>query len=200
MIGTALMILVIGGQRTSEQADYMPWDITVLEDGSVQAFGITLNKTQIQDANQILSSFPETRLINDLNNKPLLVAYYDEVAMSGLMAEFELEYNLEQEKLLALEKQANYIPEQEYALLPEAIEMELLNTTVARLSYMPLIDYDIDIILQRFGQPGRESQITEFLQLLEYSDLGLSIYINSAGQDKFVYTPVNRSQPSTPGN
>ncbi|MCW9013209.1 MAG: hypothetical protein OQL06_05455 [Gammaproteobacteria bacterium] len=190
MIGTALMILVIGGEQSTKKSDYMPWNVSVARNGSISAFGITLNKTPIQDANQILASFPETRLISSATQPAQLIAFYSDVNMAGLMAEFELEYKLSKEKLAELQQTAEAVPGQDYFHLSNSVEMELLNTAVSRLTYKPLIDYDMDIILQRFGQPDSEYKISETTQALEYANLGLSIYINSAGQDMFVYSPI----------
>lgn len=190
MIGTALMILVIGGQRSVNQMDYLPWDVDVLDNGATRVFGITLNKTRIQDANQILSSFPETRLIAEIPEAPQLVAYYDDINIGGFTAEIELEYKLPRERLQQLGQRAIPVAEKNYFRLEEATELELLGSTVSNLTYKPVIDYEIDMILQRFGPPERENKITEFLYTLEYPDLGLVIYINEEGQDSFVYSPV----------
>ncbi|HED35773.1 MAG TPA: hypothetical protein ENJ08_16390 [Gammaproteobacteria bacterium] len=68
MIGSAMMIAVIGQRQPVNSLDYMPWKIDILQNGSTRVLGITLGKTTIQEANQIFASFAQTRLIR--NNAP----------------------------------------------------------------------------------------------------------------------------------
>ncbi len=65
MIGTAMMIAVIGQRKPVNSLDYMPWEVDLLKNGSTRVLGITLGKTTIQEANQIFASFAQTRLIRN---------------------------------------------------------------------------------------------------------------------------------------
>ena len=75
MIGTALLILVIGGNPTEDQPAYTPWNISILDNNKIRVFGVTLGKTTIQDANQIFANFPETRLIDNNGKLQLLFCH-----------------------------------------------------------------------------------------------------------------------------
>jgi len=57
MIGTAMVITVIGQHDPANQLNSQPWEVATLENGSLRVFGITLEKTSIQEANQILADF-----------------------------------------------------------------------------------------------------------------------------------------------
>ena len=190
MIGTALMIAVIGGQRESRVTGHMPWEVNVLDDGKVRAFGITLGKTQIQDANQILASFPEVRLVSDENNQYKLMAIYDDLNIGGFIAKLELQYELDEQQLAELQTRATAIADTNYYKLASETEMGLLTHKVTALVYKPSIDYDMDMILQRFGQPDEELKINDHLQKWSYQDQGLDILINSQGLDEFHYHPI----------
>ncbi|VAW69970.1 hypothetical protein MNBD_GAMMA10-1344 [hydrothermal vent metagenome] len=65
MIGTAMMIAVIGQRKPLNSLDYMPWEVDLLKNGSTRVLGITLGKTTIQEANQIFASFAQSRLIRN---------------------------------------------------------------------------------------------------------------------------------------
>jgi len=154
MVGTALLIAVIGGEHRSAMPGYMPWEVKVLNNGNIRVFGITLNKTRIQEANQILSSFPETRLINNQNNKPALYAVYDQLNLGGLIVQLELQYDVDDETLQQLTSRASTAAEDNYATLPDQLELELLDARVRAIRYIPEIDYSDELILQHFGQPA----------------------------------------------
>jgi len=187
MIGSALLILVIGGNPTQDHPAYTPWNINVLDNNKIRVFGVTLGKTTIQDANQIYARFPETRLI-DNNGKLQLLAIYRQLQFGGLVADIELNYDLDNTTLQKLKDSAFLDPKTEHLNLPENVEISLLNTVIANLIYKPSIDYEIDIILQRFGTPESEQKMSGNLTLWTYPKSGLEIIINDAGPDTFIYS------------
>ena len=196
MIATALMIAVIGGKRNASHMEHLPWQIDTLKNGKTRVFGITLEKTSIQDANQILSSFPETQLHYTDEQTSRLVAVYDELNISGLMAQIELVYDLDYAQLTELNQLAIPVAGKTYAKLPEEKEMALLDTVASKLIYKPAINYQADEIHQRFGAPDQEIPLNDNTSLWLYPDLGLQIKLGKTGQDEFIYSPVQPVQPA----
>jgi hypothetical protein len=196
MVGTALLIAVIGGEHRSALPGYMPWEVKVLDNGNIRVFGINLNRTRIQEANQILSSFPETRLQTDQNNQPALFAVYDQLNMGGLIVRLELQYDVDEETLGQLAARATDSDEGHDATLPDQLEMELLDARVKAIRYLPEIDYDMDMVLQRFGQPAELQSLSDRLQWLRYPDMGLDILLDRAGPEIFSYRAIEK--PAAP--
>jgi len=189
MIGTALMIAVIGDKDVEQSADAMPWNIQVLDNGATRIMGITLSKTNIQDAHQIFSHFSETRLFTR-DDKSELLAHFDEFNMAGLLAEIDLVYDISETHLEKVRRQATNTRHNEYQLVRESMLMDLLTTPVKQLIYKPFIDYDSDIITQRFGPATDHETVSETVEKLSYPAIGLVIYLNSDGTDKFVYSLI----------
>ena len=192
MIGTALMIAVIGNKDAEQSADAMPWNIQLLDNGSSRIMGITLGKTNIQDAHQIFAHFSETRLFTT-NDKTELLAHFDEFSMAGLLAEIDLVYDISESLLDKVRQQATDTRHGEYQLVRESMLMDLLTSPVKQLIYKPFIDYDSSIISQRFGQPADHESINETVEKLSYPTLGLVIYLNSDGPDKFIYSLIDKT-------
>jgi hypothetical protein len=196
MIGTALMIAVIGGKRPPGLPGYLPWEVKVLANGNTRIFGITLNKTRIQDANQILSSFPRTRFVED-PEEPGLYAVYDQLNLGGFLARLELQYDLDEDTLLPQAIDTNVDRDSaSYDHLPEQVQLALLDSRVKRIRYIPAVDYTPDLILQHFGQADETSSINDHIQRWVYRRMGLSIRMDKQGPEIFSYTPVNSEQPS----
>lgn len=196
MIGTALMIMVIGDSSDSEQTMQMPWDIDIQANGTSRVFGIALGKTQLQDANQILAQYPETHLLPARDNMPVrLVSVYDELNTGGLLATIELEYALEQAILAQFEKSALTVADQPYLQLSDDQQMQLLSATIKTLTYKPAIDYELDVILQRFGPASEQVQVNDTTQRWRYPELGLEIVVDSAGPDSFIYQAIEATAP-----
>jgi len=205
MIGTAMMIAVIGQHEPTTQLDTMPWEVDRLENGSLRVFGLTLGKTSIQDANQIFASFAKTRfqVSTDSNHYQTyqLIAIYDDLIIGGLVAQIKLNYLIESSQLQniyrSLKKSQTDNNDTEalkegidlYAVSKE-IEIKQLNKPVSSITYTPSIDYDLDSIRQYFGPAAEEKQINEDLQLWSYPEMGLKIYISQSKPDHFIYTPL----------
>ena len=205
MIGTAMMIAVIGRHEPATQLDTMPWEVDRLENGSLRVFGLTLGKTSIQDANQIFASFAKTRLqvSTDSNHYQSyqLVAIYDDLIIGGLIAQIKLNYLIDSSKLQDIYRsvkasQAENIATEaleegiELYSISKEVEIKQLNKPVSSISYIPSIDYDLDSIRQYFGPASEEKQVDEDLQLWNYPEMGLKIYISKSKPDQFVYSPL----------
>lgn len=182
----------MGDKNFNKHSDLMPWNIDITKNGNIRIFNITLGKTRIQDANHILASFAETLLVKN-NNDIKLIAVYNELNMGGLIAEIELLYDLDKEKLLELEKVALQDNASNSMHLPKDIEMNLLTTVISGLTYRPAVDFDIDIILQRFGLPAIEDKISDNIEHWQYPDLGLKIIIDKQGLDQFIYSSIKNN-------
>ena len=211
MIGTAMMIAVIGQHEPTTQLDTMPWEVDQLDNGSLRVFGLTLDKTSIQDANQIFASFAETRLqvTTDTSGQQAyqLIAFYDELIIGGLIAKIKLNYQIEPNDLKVIylslntsesDKQHPVIPIKGVELysVSQKVEMEHLNKPVSSITYIPSVDYDQESIRQNFGPATVEKEINDDLQLWSYPEMGLEIYISKSRPDQYIYAPIKqKSQP-----
>ncbi|VAW64717.1 hypothetical protein MNBD_GAMMA09-1020 [hydrothermal vent metagenome] len=211
MIGTAMMITVISQHKSVNNLDYMPWEVDRLENGSIRVFAITLGKTTIQEANQIFASFAQTRLIqNDsIADRPAyqLIARYNDLSIGGLIAEVQLQYQLDEAQLLALLKNLEISDSSEFKKAPDEnikeykidqqTEMSYLSTPIAGITYIPFIDYGKETIRQRFGLATKELTINKNEEQWLYPELDLKIFIYADRPDRFVYyRPKNRNDAS----
>jgi len=197
MIGTAMMIAVIGQHEPANRLETMPWEVDQLDNGSLRVFGLTLGKTSIQEANQIFASFGKTQFGIDTADNGLqtyqLITVYDDLSFGGLIAKLKLGYQIEPEKLLSIYKSLNSPPTKpgvEFYPVDKTIELEYLNSAISSITYIPSLDYDLDTIRQNFGQASSENTINDEIQLWNYPQLGLTIHIHSTKSDEFVYAPL----------
>jgi len=201
MIGTAMMIAVIGQHEPTTQLDTMPWEVDRLENGSLRAFGITLGKTSIQEANQIFASFGKTQLQvttdNDEYQTYQLIASYDGLIIGGLIAQIQLTYQIEQNELQSVyhsvdNSQVSQKDNQEIQLysVSNKIEMDYLSTPISAITYIPSIDYGLETIQQNFGPATEEMKLSEEEKVLNYPEMGLKIYVHKNKPDQFVYAPL----------
>lgn len=196
-----MMIAVIGQHTPKVQLDYMPWEIDILQSGTSRAFGITLGKTTIQEANQIFANFAETRLLSQKSDtgvlKHRLIARYNELTIGGLIAELQLDYKVAQNTLAEIYQSlneasttANTLASNQYHAIDKETEMNFLNTVVERITYIPSVDFGEEVIRQRFGQAAKETVIDENTQRWSYPQLGLDIILQRNKPDEFIYSSL----------
>jgi len=200
MIGTAMMIAVIGQKESTVDLDYVPWEVDQLENGSIRVFGLTLGKTTIQDANQIFASFADTRLVStqleDGTQILQLIAFYENLTIGGLVAEIQLTCQLDRESLQEIYNKLTPLDEIDktqpvvFYKIDKETEIKHLSTAASSITYIPSIDYDQETIRQRFGLPSEEIKINDTEEQWTYPDLGLQIYIHTNKPDLFVYKPL----------
>lgn len=205
MIASAMLIAVIGQHQSTgqmqTQLDSTPWQVDRLNNGAFRVFGITLGKTSIQEANQIFASFAKTRLLVDTRNKDIkhyqLIASYQELVFSGLVAQIDIQYQLKQDELhrLYTKLKTSSLDNTEQRVyefkLSSEDEMSYLSTPVASITYTPSTDLGFDTILQRFGPPSDDKVITDEQRVLDFPKMGLKIYIYKNSPDQFIYSALN---------
>lgn len=193
-----MMIALLGQYKPHTQLNYAPWDIQIQDTGASRVFGLTLGKSNIQEANQIFASFAETRLVIDANNKAALIAHYNELVIDGIVADLVLYYQIDQAVLQQLHKDlmaANNNQQQQKYALPPAVEMDYLSTPIARIVYKPAIQYGEELITQRFGAPQQIVKTTDTLRHWVYPESGLTIRLSDHQPEEFEYRLLNQPQP-----
>lgn len=162
-----------------------PWNIQRLPEGHVHVFGITPGKTTIQEANQILGHFAETRLYN--TEPPRLLATHENMLLGDEMARMDLQYQIDELELASLQQSSVEFSPCKYIKPGMEQEIALLDTPIARIIYTPVNDYSNGSIEQRFGEADEIRQVNEKQQVMLYRKYNLSVYINSDKPDVFVY-------------
>jgi len=205
MIGTAMMIAVIGHHEPTTQLDTLPWEVDQLDNNSLRVFGITLGKTSIQEANQIFASFGKNQfqVTTDINKhqKYQLITRYDDLIIGGLIAQIRLTYLIKQEELqdiyLSIAAATNELTDepklkpgiQSYSVNNQ-VEIKYLSAPVSQITYIPSIDYGHEVLRQNFGLAAEEIQLNDEEQIWTYPEMGLKIYIHRTKLDRFVYAPL----------
>jgi len=192
-----MMIAVIGQHEPASQLDTMPWEVDRLENGSLRVFGLTLGKTSIQEANQIFARFGKSqfRVSTDINGNQSFEMFtlYTDLTFSGLLASIKLNYQIDQKSLESIYRsmQAPGVTHPvETIQISNDIEMKYLSATIASITYIPSVDYELQTIRQYFGQASEEKSISDEYQLWSYPEMGLQIHIHSTEPDQFVYAQL----------
>jgi len=193
MVGSAMLIAVIGEKNPTLQHEYTPWDTVRTESGLVNVFGITPGETTVNESVKIFGKVPNTqlRMPNDdaSDQQYELVAIYKDLIISGVVSELTLLYQIEQATLQALYATltTQLLTGNNYSVSHE-LAAPYLNAPIASITYIPSINYGEEIIIQRFGRAETENKISDSVKQWLYPEMGLEIQFHASQSERFIYT------------
>lgn len=190
-LGIAAIFWLNDGQQTPDPEN-LPWQSTMNEAGHVNAFHITLGQITSRQMMEHFKSFPEVALFEPKGGEAILEAYFGKKRVglfeAKLVAELEADADtLQRFKSNHLERDAQASGKWKYRLSEPDIK-ESNSFLVKNLIYIPIADYEQDILLARFGKPAEMIKTREKAQYWVYPNKGLIILENPEGGEIFYYT------------
>jgi len=172
--------------------DTYPWQITMLPDGRSRVFGIVLGESSLNDVDAILKNRPEMAIF-ETNNKLELEAYYKSISLGGMIGSFILTTNASEQELNTIKEKSMRKKGDErngirYELdKPTADKAKAL--IVNNLIYIPTVQLDEEIIIQRFGKPAYKIKIKtkEIGWHYLYPEKGLDLIYKEEGKEVLQY-------------
>ncbi|WP_455222065.1 hypothetical protein [Kaarinaea lacus] len=193
----AIIVLVIGlmipgGELPPVQT--FPWQIENTSSSTTRVFGLTLDESTLQQAEQAFNAEAELSLFEpaDKNRKRVIEAYFDKVTLGGLSAKVVVVFDFTEEQLQAMYGRGTRI-----STLGDGSRKVSLNAgdvatvrsaPIASITYLPRILLDSELLEKRFGQPAQiikepDSNMTHWL----YPDKGLDVALDEQGNGVLQY-------------
>ncbi|NOZ53584.1 MAG: hypothetical protein GXP08_10655 [Gammaproteobacteria bacterium] len=181
----------------NKQPQYLPWQIEHSVDGTTEVFGITLNVSTLQQAQQTLRSVAEISQFISPGGDYVVEAYFNKVSLSGLTAKVVLTIELSQETLHAIYNRGSRISRLGNGTNRVTLQADdqslVLQSPVSSITYLPGIRLSEELLQQRFGQPSdviQEPNSTASHWL--YPKLGLDITLKENGNAVLQYISPDR--------
>ena len=189
----ALTLGMAGCDSSPQHPEDLPWQVTLSPEGNPQVFHLDIGKATLKDVIERFHSFPEMAVFAHESGKRTLEAYFGTQRVGLFEAKIIAE--LQANPALLNTFQTNNAKREGMAsglwkyTLSEA-DMKVANgLRVQRFVYWPVINYDADIVVARFGEPAeRLPSNQEGIDYWFYPSKGLAILINADGKDIFYYT------------
>lgn len=169
----------------------LPWQITVLEDGSTKVFGIHVGTSRLSDALKILGDDMEVAIVAATDEVGSLEMYYGHYRAGLLSGKLVLQTDISEQKILALRDNAlrsQYMETglaKKYILSPDDLP-QVYDETISSLTFVPSVSLDEKVILTRFGEPAQRIQLTGVTHYL-YPAKGLDIALHEDSKEVLQY-------------
>lgn len=187
-----LLLLSACGKSDPQVVDNLPWDITSTEQGTTCVFHLELGKTTLRQAIEQWHSFPELAVMQSRTNELSLEAYFGKQRLglfeaklvAELVADPAILEKFSQEQIKR-EPQASGA----WRLSVSEANVKLANDFLIKyLIYIPVVNYEPELIRARFGEGAEIVNLTATVDAWFYADRNLAMLIDAKGGDMFYYS------------
>ena len=165
----------------------LPWLVAVDSQGQTHVFGFTIGETTLADIREVFGEEGKINLFSheDRENRYSAEAYFDQIYLNGLRADFVITIDADQSELKAMYDRGLRISQlgsggKKIELSPVDIEM-LAQQPIRAITYLPWKSLDVEILNKRFGKPEKtrteESGVVHWL----YPGRGMDIALAEDG-------------------
>ena len=190
-LGT-LLLLTACGKSDPQVVDNLPWDITHTEQGTTRVFHLELGKATLRQAIELWHSFPELAVMQSRTNDLSLEAYFGKQRLGLFEAKLVAELVADPATLEKFsQEQVKREPQASGAwrLSVSESNVKLANDFLIKyLIYMPVVNYEPELIRARFGEGAEIVNLTATVDAWFYADRNLAMLIDAKGGDMFYYS------------
>ena len=191
-------------QRTSDNQEAvvgLPWQIDTFPDGTTQVFGLRVGVSKLSDAIRVLGGDMDLAIVAATDEVGSLEMYYGHYRAGLLSGKLVLQTDIPEQKI---ERWRNNATKSEYMasgktkkyILSSDDIAEILDETITGMTFIPAVNLDEDVILARFGKPGRRvvrDGVTHYL----YPDKGLDIAHHESSKEVLQFVAPSAFQQLT---
>lgn len=195
VLGLALIALAFVGLSPDPKPNTsatLPWDIRLVEAGHSEVFGITLGRTTVNEALDILGVDHDLAIISDQQDHSGLEIYYSHFRTGPLAAKLILSVNIDPlllETMQARASNAQYLQSGARKFSLSAMDLKNIQPLkIGALSLIPAANLSRETIITRFGEPAETIVIGEQAQHMLYPSKGLDVVFHPGTKETMQYT------------
>lgn len=168
----------------------LPWQIEVLPDGTSSVSGLTLGASTMTDARTRFGD-GELAMVAAPGEPLALEFYFNDVTFGVVTGKLIATADLPDETLAAMRQRATRTEYMKSDTKKSALADEDLPAAFAApiraLAFVPSINLDEEMIVQRFGQPAERVKAGASFEHFLYPDRGLDIRLDSEAKEVLQY-------------
>jgi hypothetical protein len=176
--------------QTGKAVTGLPWQIEVLPDGRSRVFELTVGASSLTDARGRFGE-GELALVAEPGEAESLELYLDTVTAGVVTGKMIVTADLSADAVAAMRQRATrteYMKSStKKSALAEADLPAAWAAPIRGLVFVPTINLDEEMIIQRFGQPAERVRTTEKTEHLLYPDRGLDVVLDSDAKELLQY-------------
>lgn len=168
----------------------LPWQIETLPDGRSRLFDLTLGTSTMTDARARFGD-GEMALVAAPGEADTLELYFNDVTLGVVTGKLVATANVAADVMVAMRQRAT---KTEYmksntkkSVLADEDVPAAFAAPIRAISFIPSINLDEAMIVQRFGQPAERIRSSETAEHFLYPDRGLDLVLDTKGKELLQY-------------
>lgn len=196
VIAAVLVLLVelySSSKKNIEKSVDLPWKVEISPTNTTRVFGVDIGKTTLKEMMLSLHKIAEVSLFENSNEEYTIEAYFGKMRLGIFDAKIIAELDVSELKMKRIltqldksKKKATPSGRWEYEL-DEGLLQEVNDMRIWRLVYLPIAEYDDEIISKQFGKPQNKKRIDDQSTHWFYPEKGVIIIDNNQENDVFHY-------------
>lgn len=150
--------------QTADTQNLLPWHIEHLSANETRVFGVTLNQTSVNEAEQLFKENAKVSMFHSTQGQLAVEAYFEEIALNGLKAKMVVTFAVPETDLKAMfdrSIRAQGVGSGKQITLTTEDVSSVRKMPINGITYMPSINLDEEVFTQRFGIPTQRIKETE---------------------------------------
>lgn len=187
-----VLLLLSPSERPDDERTLMrPWEVQLDGRGGSRAFGLELGVTTLTDAERRLGIEAKVTLFQPVTSTLVLEAFFDNLSLGGLQADFVMVLDLPIDELEAIHGHGLRIARGREGV--NRVQLDPVDLPAVRaapittITYLPSINLDPATLEKRFGLPAQRIAEGPGLNHWLYPATGLDIIVNDDGKEVLQY-------------
>lgn len=179
----------------------LPWQIEIQADGSTQIFGLHIGTSRLSDAISVLGNDMDLAVVaapDETGNLEMYYGHYRAGLLSGKMVILSDASQQDVQRWRANAVREEYMTSgaaKKYYLAESDLN-QAFNKVVTGLTFIPVVDLDETLVVERFGEPKQRITDAGVVHYL-YPDKGLHISIYADAKEVLQYVSPRDFQQLT---
>ena len=190
----AIFIVDLFSPRSEKEQNLLPWHIEHPTANSTRVFGVTLNESNINEAEQVFKTDAKVSMFRSTQGKLTAEAYFDEVTLNGLKAKIVVTLAVPGAELQAMfdrSVRAKGVGSGKQITLTTEDVTQVRRLPISSLTYMPSVRLEEADFTHRFGTPSLRIRETKSgVMHWLYTQHGLDITFDGAAKPVLQYVAL----------
>jgi hypothetical protein len=183
----------------------LPWQIEALADGTSRVAGLTLGTSTLADARDRHGRDNEIAIAIAPGEKGSLESFFQNATLGAISGKLVLTADLPPETIAGMAQRAvkaEYMQSSTRKLMLAEQDMPAaLAARIRAIAFVPSIDLDEAMVVQRFGTPTERLRTADTVEHFLYPERGLDIALDARGKELLQYVaPRDFAMLRTPLN
>ncbi|MDX2457026.1 MAG: hypothetical protein QNL87_05925 [Gammaproteobacteria bacterium] len=187
LVAAGLVFFNSDEQHSDKSLTGLPWQIDNLPDGETRVFGITLGRTTLGEAIELLGDDLDLAIIAAPHETGNLEAYYSHYSAGPITGKLILMLEIAPDTLATMrERSYQDGGTRRYHLHPDDLP-SAYRAPVKIITFLPSFNLDEEIVRTRFGVPAEIIQVHSQQKHFLYPDKGLDLILNRDSKEVLQY-------------